>query len=201
MKPVLTTGDVASYCHVSLPTVFRWIRNGYLPAYTLPNGHHRILPEEFRAFLERHGMPIRDAVFPREHGGKRILVVGGDAETVEVITETLKQGLEPFEVKCCSGAFDAGVLMTSFRPQLVVLDLMTVGSGFRAFEVLQRIQAYPATADTRTLVLASCSESGEAEHAVSLGADATLGRPLSSRDFLAKVQELLARGSRANSNR
>ncbi len=54
MKPVLTTGDVAKRCHVSLPTVFRWIKNGHLSAYTLPNGHHRIAESEFKAFLARH---------------------------------------------------------------------------------------------------------------------------------------------------
>jgi excisionase family DNA binding protein len=191
MKPVLTTGDVASYCHVSLPTVFRWIRNGYLAAYTLPNGHHRILPEEFRAFLERHGMPIRDAAPPREHDSKRILVVGGDAETVDSIVTALKQDREEFEVECSSDAFGAGMLMTSFRPQLVVLVPMISGSDCRGFEVLQRIHADPATADTRTLVLISRSGSREAEHAMSLGADAVMGRPLSSRDFLANVEELL----------
>jgi len=62
MKPFWSTGDVAEYCHVSPSTVFRWIRKGYLSAYTTPGGHHRILPDEFRAFLERNGLPVREAL-------------------------------------------------------------------------------------------------------------------------------------------
>jgi hypothetical protein len=35
-KPVLTTGDVASHCHVSQETVANWINGGQLKAYKTP---------------------------------------------------------------------------------------------------------------------------------------------------------------------
>jgi len=68
MKPVLSTGDVADYCQVSITTVLRWIRRGHLLAYTHPDGHHRILRSEFKAFLERNGMPIDERFFARATG-------------------------------------------------------------------------------------------------------------------------------------
>ena len=63
MKSALTTWDVARYCHVAPTTVSRWIKKGYLQAYTTPGGHHRILLGDFRTFLEQNRMPIDDAFF------------------------------------------------------------------------------------------------------------------------------------------
>jgi len=63
MESALTTGDVARYCHVTPATISRWIRRGYLPAYTTPGGHHRILASEFRGFLERNRIPVNEAFF------------------------------------------------------------------------------------------------------------------------------------------
>ena len=54
MKPVLSTGDVAEYCQVSITTVLGWLKRGHLPAYTHPDGHHRILQSELpRSKLRR----------------------------------------------------------------------------------------------------------------------------------------------------
>ena len=56
--PVLTTGDIARYCHVGIPLVNRWIHNGDLRAFRHPGGQYRITRDNFREFLERNGMPI-----------------------------------------------------------------------------------------------------------------------------------------------
>jgi excisionase family DNA binding protein len=196
MKPVLTTGDVANYCHVSLPTVFRWIKNGHLPAYTLPNGHHRILPQEFRAFLERHRMPVCGGVFQEEEARRRILVVDGDLKAVKALMDVLTRGGDRFDVACTNGVFEAGMLMTSFQPHLVVLDLMI--SGARGFEVLQDIQANPDTAEVKILVLTGPAEPETIQRILALGADDVMGRPLASAGLLAKVERLLALGPEGN---
>lgn len=56
----LTVSDIGDYCLVSKMTVRRWIRDGRLSATKLPGGHYRINSADFRDFLERYGMPIRD---------------------------------------------------------------------------------------------------------------------------------------------
>ena len=53
----LTTGDVARHCYVTNVAVLKWIRSGKLKAYRTPGGHCRIKREDFRAFLDNHGMP------------------------------------------------------------------------------------------------------------------------------------------------
>lgn len=59
----LTTGDVADYCQVSRSSVFRWIRDGKLHAFTTPGGHYRISQKDFKGFLAQYGMPIYEEYF------------------------------------------------------------------------------------------------------------------------------------------
>ena len=62
----LTIKVVAEYCQVSKSTVLKWIKDGKLQTFRLPSGHYRIDKEDFRAFLERYGMPIREELFGSE---------------------------------------------------------------------------------------------------------------------------------------
>lgn len=57
---------VAEYCQVSKSTVLRWIKDGKLQAFRLPSGHYRVDREDFRDFLERWAMPIREWLFKSE---------------------------------------------------------------------------------------------------------------------------------------
>jgi excisionase family DNA binding protein len=60
MYPVyLTTGTVARYCGVSKVTVLRWIEKGNLVAFKLPGGQNRIHRDDFFAFANKHGIPLR----------------------------------------------------------------------------------------------------------------------------------------------
>jgi len=61
-KPV-TTGKVARYCGVTRNGVIRWIRQGKLKAFRTPGGHYRIRKADFRAFLERFGIPVDESFF------------------------------------------------------------------------------------------------------------------------------------------
>lgn len=62
----LSAGTVAEYCQVSKSTVLKWIKDGKLQAFRLPSGHYRIDKEDFRDFLERWDMPIREGLFKSE---------------------------------------------------------------------------------------------------------------------------------------
>jgi len=59
----LTSRDVADYCQVSKSTVLGWIKGGKLESFKLPSGHHRIDKDNFRQFLERWHMPVRENLF------------------------------------------------------------------------------------------------------------------------------------------
>jgi excisionase family DNA binding protein len=59
-KNWLSVGKVSEYCLVSTATVRRWIKNGDLSSIRLPSGHYRVGIAEFKDFLKRHDMPIKE---------------------------------------------------------------------------------------------------------------------------------------------
>lgn len=195
MKPFLTTGDVAKCCHVSLSTVFRWIKRGYLAAYTTPGGHHRILLSEFRAFLERNRMPINEAFFSGTEAVRRILIVDDEPQVVDFITRALSHYDDRFEIASTSDSFEAGMLLTSFQPDLVILDLKM--PGVNGAQICHRIRTNSDMADTKILVLTAFAESENIERSLALDADDYddyIEKPLDTEKFLEKVGRLVAVG-------
>ncbi len=58
-------GKIAEYCLVTRTTVRRWIKSGKLSAVRLPSGHYRISIADFRDFLKRYDMPIKEELLAR----------------------------------------------------------------------------------------------------------------------------------------
>ncbi len=56
----VTVNGIANYCLVSESTVRRWIKDGKLSALRLPSGQYRITAADFRDFLNRYDIPIRE---------------------------------------------------------------------------------------------------------------------------------------------
>ncbi len=61
-----TVGRIAGYCLVTPVTVRRWIEKGELSASRLPSGHYRVSIADFRDFLRRNNMPIKEELFESE---------------------------------------------------------------------------------------------------------------------------------------
>jgi excisionase family DNA binding protein len=65
-NPTLSSSNIARYCQVSRSTVLKWIKDGKLQAFKLPGGHYRVDREDFREFLKRYNIPIKDWLFESE---------------------------------------------------------------------------------------------------------------------------------------
>ena len=58
-KDVLTTGEVAKICNVSLRTVIKWFDKGFLNGYVIPGTKDRRIPRsELIDFMKANKMPI-----------------------------------------------------------------------------------------------------------------------------------------------
>lgn len=63
-KDVLTTGDIAKICNVSIRTASKWFDKGLLKGYQLPgSGDRRIPADEFQEFMKKHNMPFKKRTF------------------------------------------------------------------------------------------------------------------------------------------
>jgi excisionase family DNA binding protein len=115
---VFTTGQVAEICQVAPRTVSKWFDSGRLRGYRIPGSRDRRIPREcLKSFLKENGMPLGAL---QETGILRVLVIAGDARTVESIQAPLKS--EGFDVRSACSAFEAGSLAASFAPHAVIVD-------------------------------------------------------------------------------
>jgi excisionase family DNA binding protein len=139
---VLTTFQAAAYCNVSPFTVRNWVESGILPAYRTPGGHRRILKADLDEFLEKYRMP-KGKLAGRER--KKVLVVDDQREVAEFVRRVVREVDQAAEVAIASDGFEAGYLLKSFVPSVVLLDLRM--PGLDGFEVCKKIKANAATAD------------------------------------------------------
>ena len=188
-KPVLTTGDVASHCHVSQETVANWIKSGQLKAYRTPGRHRRIRLGDFREFLSEHGMPTFDAQGVDLPSQRRSLVVDDDPAVVRLIVRLLEQNAQ-YETATAGDGCEAGIQIARFKPDLVILDLMM--PNLDGFKVCSSIRSAPETSDLAVLVVTGYDHDANLQRALEAGADYCMTKPLSMEMLSEKVDELLS---------
>jgi len=184
-KAVLTSGEVARYCGVTLRTAIRWIEKGHLKAYKLPGrGNNRVQFEDFISFLKQHDMPIPDGL---KEENRRILVVDDNEKMARSIVRVLKK--HGYECKMVHDGFQAGVELASFKPVLLVLDLMM--PKMNGFQVIQFIR----NSDFSSVKIVVLSGAGDSalEQALNSGADVALDKPFENKELITVINTLIER--------
>lgn len=186
-KP-LTTAEVARYCQVSPVTVWKWIKQGKLKAYRLARGPYRIEKGALRSFLQERGWPIKEEFFAKP--AYHILVVDDEPTTVEIVVRTLQRLGEKVKLATAQDGFEAGLQVATFKPDLLILDLMM--PQINGFEVCRHVRRNPATAHIKILILTAFGSHENIQRALQLGADDFVHKPLDIHQLTAKVRALLA---------
>ena len=165
----LTTRQAAAHCRVSIPTLRRWIRAGALGAHLTPGGHRRIDLHEFQRFLSAQGRPAYPAATePRT----RVLLVDDEPLVVQMLHDLLVDG--PFTVETATDGYEALVKVGTFRPALIILDVVLGGlDGVEACRCLRRM---PETKDVR--ILGVTGHPSMVPVLLGAGADACVTKPL-----------------------
>ena len=173
----LTSGEIASYCDVNLRTVIRWIESGKLKGFKLPGrGNNRILVEDFIEFLERHDMPIPDAL--RGIASPSILIVDDEMPVAKSIQRVARRA--GFDSYIATGGFQAGIMLSQYEPKVMTLDLSMPGmDGYSVIEFTREQSKYK---DLKIIVISALDDIS-LERALEIGADATLQKPFSNHDL------------------
>lgn len=119
---------------------------------------------------------------------KRILIV--DDEPNIVISLEFLMLREGHEVRVARDGEAGLAAVRTHRPDLVVLDVMM--PKLDGFAVLEAVRADPGLAGTRILMLTAKGREAEQNKGLTLGADAYMAKPFSTRDLVDKVNALLA---------
>jgi len=78
--------------------------------------------------------------------------------------------------------------VTSFRPDLVLLDVMM--PKLSGFEVCQKLKATAATKKIMILMVTALNEAGDIERAVQAGTDDFLSKPVNKTELLKRVNTM-----------
>ncbi|MBF1165243.1 response regulator [Dechloromonas agitata] len=118
---------------------------------------------------------------------RKILIVDDEPNIVISLEFLMKK--EGFEVAVASDGDEALAKVTSFAPDLVLLDVMMPKKS--GFEVCEALRADPAQAGLRIVMLTAKGRDTEVAKGLAIGADAYVTKPFSTKDLVAQVKTML----------
>ena len=119
--------------------------------------------------------------------GKKILIADDEPNIVVSLEFLMKQ--KGYVVKTVNNGEDALSAVSEFGPDLILLDVMM--PRMSGYDVCQKIRENPAWSAIRIVMLSAKGRDIEVNKGIAVGADAYVTKPFSTKDLIAKVQELL----------
>ncbi len=168
----LSPEEAAELCGVGRTKVLSWLDAGMLRHQVTGSGRRRVLREDLAAFLDERGLPIPDELDP---GPLRVAIVDDDEPFARSMARLVRRDHPDAEVREARDGFAAGLLLSSFRPHVVLLDQVMPGIGGDG--VLLRLRQYRELDATRVVVVSGHVTGAEEERFVQLGAAAVVRKP------------------------
>jgi DNA-binding response OmpR family regulator len=119
---------------------------------------------------------------------RKILIVDDEPNIVTALEYLL--GRSGYEVAVAENGEEALERVASFRPDLVLLDVMM--PRLNGYEVCRRLRERPEWAGIRIVILSAKGRDVDVSKGVSLGADLYVTKPFSNTELVAKIDALLA---------
>ena len=187
MEDTMTVFTASKYCNVSSKTIINWVEAGHIKAYKTVGGHRRIKKFDLEAFMLQQGIPIPEQKEASDR--KKILVVDDDLIIVESIVQALEEDEFDYEVISASDGFEAGLQVTHFNPDLLILDIMM--PDIKGYEVCKKIKSNKDTMHTKIIVLSAYLDEEKFKQMKDNGADVCLSKPLPLSKLKDEVAKLL----------
>ncbi len=187
-KEVLTTGDVAKLCHVTIRTVIKWFEKGHLKGYKIPGSRdRRFARTDVLKFGKAHGIPLSD------WGGhaatkKRILIVDDEPPVVAVLEGYLAQ-LGLFDWQTAKNGYEAGLKTQSFRPHLLLTDYHL--GDIDGVQVAESVRAIPELAGMCIVVVSGVLDASKVPGLRNHGIDAFIRKPFTFAEIRDTIFRLL----------
>lgn len=193
---VLSTKDAARICKVALSTIVYWFDKGLIKGYRTPGGHRRIFMSDLEEFMKDHEIPLGGRM-PDEKF--KVLVVDDEAVVVDFLVKTMRAINPEIEVASARNGFQAGRLLSTFRPNLVFLDL--VMPNLDGFEVCKLIKDDPETAEIEVIAITGHDSPENVDRITKAGAAKVLVKPIRVDDVESIIRTRVAGNFRAGALR
>lgn len=191
---VLSTKDAARICKVALSTIVYWFDKGLIKGYKTPGGHRRIFLKDLEMFMVEHEIPLAGRL-PDEKF--RVLVVDDEPQVAEFFFRSLEALDGEIEFASAVNGFQAGRLLSTFRPNIVFLDL--VMPGLDGFEVCKLIMHDPDTRDVEVIAITGHDNPENLKRIIKAGASHILRKPLRFHELkdIVEIRLKMENGKRA----
>src|SRR2546430_12937938 len=117
---------------------------------------------------------------------RRILIADDEPDIVTSLEFLMRGG--DYEVRVAINGEEALRLAESFRPDVVLLDVMMPQRS--GFEVCQKIRANPALQEVKIIMLTAKGRNAERDRGLDLGANAYVTKPFSTKRSEEHTSEL-----------
>lgn len=117
----LRIGTAAKICRVSNKTMFNWISQGALKAFTTHGGHNRIWPCDLHAFLERSGIDVEFKFEDKRQ--TRFLIVNTMLRHRRLLLESFCDRFSDASIVATQSQYEALLLLGEQKPHVVTWDL------------------------------------------------------------------------------
>lgn len=182
---LLTTGQAAKLCVVDPRTIARWADAGLLLSHRTAGGRRRIRSSDLVDFMDEHGMSVLAHDPPRQ---TRIAVVDDEPAVVRALLHMLARVAPGADCRSAHDGFSAGALLSSFRPDLVFLDI--VMPGMSGIEVCKHVRSTPPLRGTAIVVVSGHLTDDLRSRMVAAGADRFIDKPFTRLEIQSAVAEL-----------
>ncbi|MEM9345539.1 MAG: response regulator [Planctomycetota bacterium] len=184
-KQVFTTGEAAEVCKVSQQTIIRCFDAGRLKGFRVPGSRFRRIPrEELIRFMKANEIPT-DAF---NQGKKKILVVDDDPQIVDLFKDVLGSN-DRYELQSAGTGYEAGLLTTEFKPDLMILDYML--PDINGNMVCKTVRENPKLGSMKILIVSGVVNREEIDDLLSSGADDFIKKPFDLEELMARVESLI----------
>jgi two-component system OmpR family response regulator len=129
-----------------------------------------------------------------ENGHHRVLVVDDEPNIADVITMALRY--QGFEVQAAGTGRDAIAAVASFRPHLILLDVML--PDMEGFDVAKRLGAQQARVPI--IFLTARDATDDKIRGLTIGGDDYVTKPFSLEELIARIRTILRRAGLAESD-
>jgi two-component system alkaline phosphatase synthesis response regulator PhoP len=119
---------------------------------------------------------------------KKILIADDEANIVVSLEYLMKR--EGYDVSVAGDGEAALAAVEAQAPDLVLLDIMLPKKD--GFEVCQQLRANPGLQELKIVMLTAKGRDTEVSKGMALGADAYVTKPLSTKELVAQVKQLLS---------
>lgn len=184
-KQVFTTGEAAEVCKVSQQTIIRCFDAGRLKGFRVPGSRFRRIPrEELIRFMKANEIPT-DAF---SQGKKKILVVDDDPQILALFKDVLGSDGR-YELQTAKSGYEAGLLTTDFKPDLMILDYML--PDINGNMVCKTVRKNPRLQAMKILIVSGVVNREEIDALMGSGADDFMKKPFDLEDLMSRVETLV----------